>query len=59
MELVGKVQLVAIPAAGGVAGVVADTYQQGVEKIRQGIVARTNQAMSRLKLFQQMGQGEQ
>ena len=61
VEIVGKVQLEAVEAnaANGVVGVVADTYQQAIEKIRRGIVARTNQAMSRLKFFQQMGQGEQ
>jgi hypothetical protein len=61
VEIVGKVQLevVVADANNGVVGVAADTYQQAIEKIRQGIVARTNQAMSRLKLFQQMAQGEQ
>ena len=61
VEIVGKVQLEAVvaDAPNGVVGVAADTYQQAIEKIRQGIVARTNQAMSRLKLFQQMAQGEQ
>ena len=37
----------------------ADSYEEGLDKIRKGIVARTNQAMSRLKLFQQMPQGQQ
>ena len=32
-----------------------DTFDGGVEKVR-GIVARTNQAMSRLKLLQQLPQ---
>ena len=57
LEIVGKVQLEA--EANGVTGVNTDTYQQAIEKIRRGIVARTNQAMSRLKLLQQMAQGEQ
>ena len=35
------------------------SYQQAIDKIRQGIVGKTNQAMSRLKLLQQMGQGSQ
>ena len=35
-----------------------DIFEAGVEKIRQGIVARTNPAMSRLKLLQQMPQGD-
>ena len=42
-----------------VAEIPADTYEEGIDKIRKGIVARTNQAMSRLKLFQQMPQGQQ
>lgn len=56
VEIVGKVQLEAVAAdvANGVEKVEADTYLQAIEKIRKGIVARTNQAMSRLKLFQQM-----
>ena len=67
VEMVGKVQLEAVvaDALNGVVEVAADTYKQAVEKIRQGIVARkdivtrTNQARSRLKLFQQMAQGDQ
>ena len=59
VEEVGKVTLepIAENAANGVAAVAADTFAQAIEKIRQGIVGKTNQAMSRLKLFQQMGQG--
>jgi hypothetical protein len=34
----------------------ADTYEQAMIKIRRGILAHTNQAMSRLKLFQQLPQ---
>ena len=41
-----------------VEAVIADTFEEGVGKIRKGIVARTNQAMSRLKLLQQMPQGD-
>ena len=41
-----------------VEAVAADTFEEGVEKIRMGIVSRTNQAMSRLKLLQQMPQGD-
>ena len=54
VEEVGKVTLVATAAdvANGVAAVEADTLEQA-------IVRKTNQAMSRLKLFQQMGQGTQ
>ena len=37
----------------------ADTFEQAIEKIRNGIIGKTNQAMSRLRLFQQMGQGSQ
>jgi hypothetical protein len=61
VEEVGKVILVAIAAdaANEVEAVEADTFEQAIEKIRQGIVGKTNQAMSRLKLFQQMGQGTQ
>ena len=67
LEQVGKVILVDTPAieadeANGIQAVDAipgDTYEQGIEKIRKGIVARTNQAMSRLRLFQQMPQGKQ
>ena len=44
-------------AENGEEGVEVDTYNQAVEKIRQGIVGHTNQAMFRLKLFQQMSQG--
>ena len=36
----------------------ADTFEQAIEKIRNGIIGKTNQAMSRLRLFQQMGQGK-
>ena len=42
-----------------VAAVAADTFEQAIEKIRNGIVGKTNQVMSRLRLFQQMGQGSQ
>ena len=61
VELVGKVQLEAVAADvnNGVVGVAADTYEQAIEKVRQGIVVSKNQVMSRLKLFQQMAQGEQ
>ena len=61
VEEVGKVILVAIAAdaANEVEAVEADTFEQAIEKIRQGIVGKTNQAMSRLKLFQHMGQGTQ
>ena len=61
VEEVGKVTLVATAAdvANEVAAVEADSFEQAIEKIRQGIVGKTNQAMSRLKLFQQMGQGTQ
>ena len=54
VEMVGKVQLEAVAADdnNGVVGVAADTYEQAIEKVRQGIVVSTNQAMSRLKLFQ-------
>ena len=42
--MVGKVQLedVAADVEAGIEAVAADTYEQAVEKIRQGIVARTN-----------------
>ena len=61
VEEIGKVVLVGIAAddANNVVAVAADTYEQAIEKIRNGIVGKTNQAMSRLKLFQQMGQGSQ
>ena len=61
VEEVGKVVLVTVSAdaANNVAAVSADTFEQAVEKIRNGIVGKTNQAMSRLRLFQQMGQGSQ
>ena len=61
VEEVGKVTLVATAAdvANEVAAVEADSFEQAIEKIRQGIVGKTNQAMSRLKLFQRMGQGTQ
>ena len=59
VEDVGKVILVSTPARTGVEAVVADTFEQAISKIREGIVGKTNQAMSRLKLFQQMGQGTQ
>ena len=36
VELVGKVQLVGIPAAGDIPEVVADTYQQAVDKVGRG-----------------------
>ena len=68
VELTGRVQLeeipevVAVQPANGMPGVLAvpgvpaDTYDQALVKIRQGIVKQTNQAMSRFKLFQQMPQ---
>ena len=67
LEHVGKVVLTdtwAIAAdpinnVEAVAEIPADSYEEGLDKIRKGIVARTNQAMSRLKLFQQMPQGQQ
>ena len=61
VDLVKEVVLVAIvaDAANAVEAVAADSYQQAIDKTRQGIVGKTNQAMSRLKLFQQMGQGSQ
>ena len=59
VEDVGKVILVSTPARTGVEAVVADTFEQAISKIREGIVGKTNQAMARLKLFQQMGQGTQ
>ena len=61
VEEVGKVVLVTVSAdaANNVAAVSADTFEQAVEKIRNGIFWKTNQAMSRLRLFQQMGQGSQ
>ena len=37
--------------------VVADTFDQAVEKIRQEIVSKISQAMSRLRLLQQMELG--
>ena len=39
--------------------VVAETYKEALEKTRQGIVGKTNTAMTRLTLFQQMEQGSQ
>jgi hypothetical protein len=61
LEETGKVVLeaVAADARAGIAAVAADTFDKAVEKIRQGIVSKTNQAMSRLKLSQQMEQGSQ
>ena len=59
VEEVGKVVLVSTAASEGVDAVVADTFEQAITKIREGIIGKTNQAMSRLKLFQQMGQGTQ
>ena len=58
LELQGKVQLVAIQAdaAQGVVAVAADSYEVAIKKIRDAIVASTNNAMARLKLFQQMPQ---
>ena len=58
VEEVGKVILVAI-VANGVEAVTADTFEQAIDKIRQGIVGKTNQAMSRLKVYQQIRQGMQ
>lgn len=65
-EMVGKVNIVGVAAVEAdrahnieaVEAVTADTFDEGVGKIRKGIVARTNQAMSRLKLLQQMSQGD-
>merc|ERR1711867_80930 len=61
VEEVGKVVLVDTPEDDvlGIAAVSADTFEQAIGKIRSGVVGKTNQAMSRLKLFQQMGQGNQ
>ena len=61
VEEIGKVVLAGIAAddANNVVAVAADLYEQAIEKIRNGIVGKTKQAMSRLKLFQQMGQGSQ
>ena len=61
VEEVGKVVLVDTPEDDvlGIAAVTADTFEQAIEKIRNGVVGKTNQAMSRLKLFQQMAQGNQ
>ena len=61
VEEVGKVVLVDTPEDDvlGIAAVTADTFEQAIEKIRNGVVGKTNQAMSRLKLFQQMAQGSQ
>ena len=61
VEEIGKVVLVdeAADVANHVAAVAADTFEQAIEKIRNGIVGKTNQVMSRLRLFQQMGQGSQ
>ena len=41
------------------AAVSEGTFEQAVEKIRNGIVGETSQALSRLSLFQQMAQGSQ
>ena len=65
-EMVGKVNITGVVAVAAdrdhnieaVEAVIADTFEEGVGKIRKGIVARTNQAMSRLKLLQQMPQGD-
>ena len=65
-EMVGKVNITGVAAVAAdrernieaVEAVAADTFEEGVEKIRMGIVSRTNQAMSRLKLLQQMPQGD-
>ena len=61
VEEVGKVVLVDTPEDDvlGIAAVTADTFEQAIGKIRDGVVGKTNQAMSRLKLFQQMAQGNQ
>ena len=61
VEKVGKVILVdvASDADNNVAALDADTFEQALEKIRNGIIGKTNQAMSRLRLFQPMGQGSQ
>ena len=50
-------EAVAADAVAGTAAVPADTFAEAVLKVRQGIVSKTNQAMSGLKLFQQMEQG--
>ena len=44
VEEVGKVVLVAVTAdaANNVAAVSADTFEQAVEKIRNGIIGKTN-----------------
>ena len=46
VEEVGKVVLVTVSAdaANNVAAVSADTFEQAVEKIRNGIIGKTNQA---------------
>ena len=67
LEHVGKVVLTVTRAIAtdpdnnveAVAEIPADSYEEGLDKIRKGIVARTNQAMSCFKLFQQMPQGQQ
>ena len=67
LEHVGKVNLldtlaVAADEENGIqaaAAIRGDKYEDGLEKVRKEIVARTNKAMSRLKLFQQMPQGRQ
>ena len=50
VDLVEKAILVAI-VANGVEAVTADTFEQAIDKIRQGIVGKTNQAMSRLNVY--------
>ena len=65
-ETVGKVNITAVAAVvadraqgiEAVEAVAADSFEEGVTKIRKAIVARTNQAMSRLRLLQQMPQGD-
>jgi hypothetical protein len=61
VEEIWKVVLVSVRAnaANGVVAVAADSLDQAIARIRQGIVGKTNLAMSRLRLFQQMGHGTQ
>ena len=59
LEHVGKVVLIGTPEieadpgnnVEAVAEIPANSYEEGADKIGKGIVARTNQAMSRLKLY--------
>ena len=52
-------EAVAADAGAGIAAVADDTFTEAVDKVRQGIVDKTNQTLSRMKLFQQMEQGSQ